>query len=215
MKRDYGDLEKDFLFLNFNFKSKKILEIGCGDAYYTELFLSIAKECVVIEPDKQKIEEAGKKLSRFKDRVKILHGLTESFLNTLDTDFDVIVFSYSLHHHDNPEQILKEVLPLLKKGGLIIIMEPVFEGEYCQFMSDFHDESIVLKRTDEILNNFPLDNKKMSQIEVNWFFNDEKDVENFFIKFSVSSDLILRNLEKFPKRKIILKDIVNIWEIKK
>jgi len=215
MKRDYGNIEKDFLLSNFNFQDKKILEIGSGDGYYTELFLSSAQRCVAIEPDSQKIVKAQKRLHKFKKKISFLCGRTESFLNILDNDFDVIIFSYSLHHHENPKKVFSNIINLLKNGAYVIVIEPVHAGEYCQFLSDFHDESVVLNKTNDVLEQLVVKDKKLTQIEVNWFFEDKNDIRNFLKEFSTHSDLINKKIELIAEGNIIFKDRVKIWTIYK
>lgn len=215
MERDYGNLERNFLLSTFDFQDKKVLEIGCGDGYYTEMFLGLSKQYVAIEPDKQKVELAQKKLFNSGGKLTLLHGYTEYFLDILDVDFDLAIFSLSLHHHDNPEQVIKDVLKLLKPDGIIVIIEPVAAGEYCQFLADFHDESIVLGKTNDILESLSIAKKEKKQIEVHYFFTDKKDIRDFYQKFNVELALIDKKIDNFPERNIVLKDLLNIWIIKK
>ena len=78
---------------------------------------------IAIDPDKLMIEEAKARCVG----VEFYVGSGES-LDFSDNIFDVIIFTLSLHHQ-NSEQALKEAKRVLKKGGLILVIEPVVEGE--------------------------------------------------------------------------------------
>jgi ubiquinone/menaquinone biosynthesis C-methylase UbiE len=46
-----------------------------------------------------------------------------------DSSFDTVCISYSIHHLENPKQVLTEIKRVLKPGGHLIIQECVHDGD--------------------------------------------------------------------------------------
>jgi SAM-dependent methyltransferase len=60
-----------------------------------------------------------------------------------DGHFEVVAFSNSLHHMPDPAKALAEAKRVLKRGGLLYVMEPVPSGNYHDATCLVNDETEV------------------------------------------------------------------------
>ncbi|MBG56367.1 MAG: ArsR family transcriptional regulator [Deltaproteobacteria bacterium] len=101
----------------------EIIDLGCGDGTLTVEMAKFAKHVtgVDINPDilamaRQRIDRLGMKNVSF---------LVEdaSNLSLTSDSLDVVFFSQSLHHLENPQKGLHEATRILRPGGQVLIME--------------------------------------------------------------------------------------------
>lgn len=93
-------------------KSHQILNVGCGDGYL---------EKFIIEKYDSKITGIDTKQNE-NYPVNLIVGNFEE-INLPVSNFDIIIFSLSLHHIKNPEKVLLKAKQLLKNDGLLFILE--------------------------------------------------------------------------------------------
>lgn len=100
-----------------------LLSVGCGAGSREQKFArhTAFSRIVGIDLAENQIKEAQEN-ARTLPNVSYLTG---DFRTTVfDEDFDVILFNSSLHHFDNISSLVeKQINPLLKPGGLLIIFE--------------------------------------------------------------------------------------------
>ncbi len=113
-----------------------ILEIGCGTGRMTSLLSQQQARLIALDVDMEAVTTTQAKCEN-------AHGLIGSgqqmpFKNQF---FDHILFSLSLHHQ-KANQALTESCRVLRDGGSIIVLEPVFGAEFediCLFFEDERD----------------------------------------------------------------------------
>ena len=128
-----GDVNLDYKdyfvgkYLNSN-KKIKLISIGCGNGY-SELELARKYpliDIVGVDLSSTIIERANKSAQNMKyDNVKFI---SEDIYNYKfkASYYDVVLFQASLHHFDNINHFIPNVIiPILKEGGLIVINEYV------------------------------------------------------------------------------------------
>ena len=101
----------------------EIIDLGCGDGTLTAEMAKFAKHvtCVDINPDilamaRQRTDRLGmKNVSFLPEDVSNLSLTSESM--------DVVFFSQSLHHLENPQKGLNEAARILRTGGQLLVME--------------------------------------------------------------------------------------------
>jgi len=123
---------KDFWEKITPFITDKItLEIGCGDGSRSSEMAGFLKSLTGIDPEQRLIEKAIKN-NIFPNR-KFLVGSGEK-LDFLDKSFDLVMFPLSLHHIPiNKMSIsIEEALRVLNSKGIIIFIEPTFEGSFIE-----------------------------------------------------------------------------------
>lgn len=150
---------------------KHILEIGCGDGRITKLLSQQSNNVFAIEPDADKVALVQNSISNANIQV----GSGED-LQFQDDKFDLVIFTLSLHHHQNRSQALNEAHRVVKIDGKIIIIEPVADGELEIIFSFVNDEEEALAETQNIINESGLSISDDSIFTANWIFDDASEV---------------------------------------
>jgi len=120
MKTLNSDLQKIEEFIQLN--GKVLLEVGCGNGQLTALLVDKAAAITAIDSCGSCIETARKRVNRVKFQV----GSGEK-LEFADGCFDIVLFSYSLHHQDCIKA-LAEAKRVVRQDGRILIIDPVNAG---------------------------------------------------------------------------------------
>jgi len=106
-----------------------ILDVATGPGDYIQTLMKALKnyETIVgIDILKKDLESAKK---RFRGQpVKLLEMNAES-MGFNDDSFNTVCMAYSLHHLDRIENVLTEMLRVLRPGGIIIIQEEFRDGK--------------------------------------------------------------------------------------
>jgi ubiquinone/menaquinone biosynthesis C-methylase UbiE len=110
MKTIDPDLTKIEEFVQLS--GKTLLDIGCGDGRLTALLAGKPEAITAIDPDESRIETARGNISG----VNFLVGSGEE-LDFAKETFDIVLFSYSLHHQ-NCTKALAEAGQVVRQTGL-------------------------------------------------------------------------------------------------
>jgi len=123
-RNHYNKIKKIINFLDIK-DNEKVLEIGVGTGIHAEyLFNNCHKNFIFygVDLSKEMLLQTRKKLGNKKNiKLRIMDGENLKFK---DNSFDKVYISGSLHHYNNPEKGISEILRVLKKGGKFCIMEP-------------------------------------------------------------------------------------------
>jgi len=103
-------------------KGKHILEIGSGGGAHSALFKKHGALVTAIDITKERVVSTAKKLSLVKEGAGIALQADAENLPFLDDSFDIVYSNGVLHHSENTEKCLKEVLRVLKPKGMAILM---------------------------------------------------------------------------------------------
>jgi len=211
MENYNSDLPAIEVFIQLDGKS--VLEIGCGDGRLTAHLARKACSITAIDPDKSSIEAAR----RIIENVDFLAGSGEN-LNFLNGSFDIVLFSYSLHHQDCVKALV-EARRVIRHDGQILIIEPAHDSEFTLLVSIFEiDEIPILLKTLDYINCGAFKILRKDTYCVDQAFADENDLYKYFItKYMTEADD--RAVEKMqaiigPKKKerpIVIQDVVNIF----
>ena len=211
MKTYNSDLPKIEEFVELN--GKTLLEVGCGDGRLTALLANKVEGITGIDPDDNSIEAARKNISG----VNFLVGSGEK-MDLANESFDIVLFSYSLHHQDGVKA-MAEAKRVLRPDGHILIIEPTPDGEFTLLVSIFEkDEISRLQQTYEYVSSGAFTIIGKETYGVDYPYADKIALYNHFMnKFMTAKDdravekmeAILGN--KKTKKPIIIKDLVNIF----
>lgn len=102
----------------------KVLEVGVGEGEHASCCL-INKNIFFtgIDISIKTLEEAEKRLHPFKGRYTLKKDNANN-LSFKDNSFDAVFCAATLHHMDNPFQMISEMVRVLRPGGRIALMEP-------------------------------------------------------------------------------------------
>jgi len=101
-------------------KSDMVLDLGGGTGRVAEKIKDLVDEIIVADTSFGMLKEAAKKgLKTFSFAVLPLSFPEETF--------DKILLIKTLHHLDFPEDYLREIYRLLKRGGALIIEDPDYD----------------------------------------------------------------------------------------
>ena len=206
-----SDLPKIEEFIQL--KGKALLEVGSGDGRLTALLADKAEAITAIDPDNNSIETARKNISG----VNFLVG-SGGKLDFANESFDIVLFSYSLHHQDCVKA-LAEAKRVVRQNGHILILEPTPGGEFTLLVSIFEKDEIPrLQQTLYHISSGAYSILRKETYCVDYLYADERTLYNHFInKFMTEKDdravekmeAVLGN--KKTDKPIIIKDMVNIF----
>ncbi|MDV3131335.1 class I SAM-dependent methyltransferase [Mycobacterium sp. 29Ha] len=102
--------------------STRALEIGCGSGYGSQLILERFGAAAVdaVDLDPAMIGRAGRRLARYRDRVRLAQGSATDLRTALDADDDSYgaVFDFGIVHHiPDWREAIAEVSRVLIPGG--------------------------------------------------------------------------------------------------
>lgn len=112
-----------------------ILDIGCGDGIFSEVFLDKKKLLYGLDLDKRALKEAEKR----KRYIQIIKADTAHIPFSKDK-FGGVLANSSLEHIKKVEPVLKEIFRVLRKDGLFLLSAP------SEKRKDYYFLPIVLKR---------------------------------------------------------------------
>ena len=173
---------KELLLNEISLKNKKILDVGCGDGWFS--FWCIDYNCIVdaIDPSEEQIEIAKNKNEK---TINFIVAGGEN-ITSLNNKYNYIFFFNSLHHV--PENLMEKSLIECKKSlyeeGLIFIIEPIANGTFHDFVKNIDDETQVRNSAYNVIKNcekFELyENKEILYNEVK-SFTDKDECINFLM----------------------------------
>ena len=156
----YGNYSsiKNEIFTNIKNKTT-IADIGCGTGKLLSSIdkLIINSKLIGLDLSKGMIDEASKRITTGKNSVSFIGGDFSTY--KFSGMFDMIIFSYVLHHINNPQETLTKARKLLTNDGKIIFSVPGIS-----YLSEIFDDNdqvgrFDFKTIDEMLNSaglFPL-----------------------------------------------------------
>ncbi|MFD1020863.1 class I SAM-dependent methyltransferase [Thalassobacillus hwangdonensis] len=110
------DQDLESFISNSSIPNLRVLDLACGTGIYlqrqTEHFGSDAIEWHALDASKEMLEKAKQKV----DAVEFVYGQAED-LPYDGESFDFIANNYAFHHFTEKEQVLDEVVRVLKKDG--------------------------------------------------------------------------------------------------
>lgn len=108
--------------------SLRILDVGCGAGYFSLELARAGHNVVAIDISESSIDVARKTLAAnpFKEGFGSLEYHVMPF-REVSGSYDVVLFSGTIHHFENVEEIVKQAADLLPKGGLLLCAEPCHE----------------------------------------------------------------------------------------
>lgn len=108
-----------------DFREKSVLEAGCGGGQHTGFIAPFAEHVVAV--DLNSIEVAITRNSEFKNIEFVEADISEMSLGKV---FDVVYSIGVIHHTDDPDKTVKNLVNHLKPGGRLIVWVYSKEGNW-------------------------------------------------------------------------------------
>lgn len=114
----YQPLQQAVVHLLKDLKAKMVLDIGCGEGYYTSAMQQVVEQCIGVDIAKNAVQRAAK----LNDKVTWVVG-TGATLPVIDQSMDVCTSLFS----PIPQT---EILRILKDDGYLIVVTPATDHLY-------------------------------------------------------------------------------------
>lgn len=106
---------------------KSVLEVGCGNGTNCVRLLEAgAKKVVGIDYDTRTVSVAKKNLASFGGRGRAL--FMSAYDMSYKNQFDIVISIGVIHHLENPERVISNMVRAAKPGGIILIWVYGYEG---------------------------------------------------------------------------------------
>ena len=185
------------------FYNKTILDIGCGAGGKSLYYITLGAEHVfgvdVVASYKDESETLAATLG-LSDKFTFINADAKN-LPYPDGSFDTIIMNDAMEHVGEPEEVLKEVLRVLKPGGKVYINFPPYNHPFGAHLSDainipwvhlFFSEKTLIKEYKELVKDLP-DGKSRIDFRISKNENGEE-------YFSYINKMTLKRFKKILKK---------------
>jgi len=107
----------------------KVLDVGTQEGGFISTLMKALRDYdsfVGIDISEENLEKAR---SKFKDKPVEFVSMNAERLTFDDNSFDTVSISFSIHHLENPKQVLDEMKRVLRPGGNLILQEMFCDGD--------------------------------------------------------------------------------------
>ena len=106
-------------------KNTKILEAACGSGLMSSRLSKKGANTYLLDFSTYALKDANK---NFKNKNQVFLGTKADIMNMpfKDNSFDIVWNQGVIEHFDNPDKIVKEMLRVTKKEGIVIIFVPAY-----------------------------------------------------------------------------------------
>jgi len=201
-----------------------VLDIGCGNGEKTHYISQHAKRVIGIDPSQEQINAAK---NNFPADNLVFHTDPGESLNFPASSFTLVLFCESLHHipFESHKKAIKEAFRVLKPGGRLLVIEPVYgKGIYEKISKFYNDEkterAAALKTIHSVIaKKFHLVSEQ--EIYVKYMIEDFDDLYKTSIASKPYSTWknenrqpvldILNSCERTPEGGYIIDDFERVW----
>lgn len=167
--------QRFFSYLKRKNKGLAILEIGCGNGWFSHLMSTVEKTQVTgLDVTIVELEQAAKVFD--KENLSFVYADLFEKTPLNDKKFDVIVFNSSLQYFENLKKLFKIVYNLLSENGEIHIID-----------SPFYEDSEIEKAKERTQNYYK--NLGFPEMSKSYFHQDLDNLVNYKIMYNPFSFL--------------------------
>lgn len=134
-------------------KDKEILDIACGEGYGTQLLSKVAKRAIGMDISAEAIRHASSKYvnQNISFQVAEAHNIPLS-----DCSIDVVVSFETIEHHDKHEDMIKEIIRILRPDGLLILSSPdkKYYSQIRNYTNPFHVKELTKDELIELISKY-------------------------------------------------------------
>jgi ubiquinone/menaquinone biosynthesis C-methylase UbiE/glycosyltransferase involved in cell wall biosynthesis len=132
---------------------KIVLDIASGEGYGSKMLSDRAKEVIGVDISSQAVSYARERYQS--KNLRYLQGSC-SDIPLLDFSVDVVVSFETIEHHDQHEQMMREIKRVLRPGGLLVISSPDKRNysEIPGLINEFHVKELYEQEFKQLINNY-------------------------------------------------------------
>jgi len=123
-------------------KDLKMCDLCCGSGVTIDLFKDKVNEIVGVDASREMINICEEKYSKDQNIKLIFSSATKVLLPP--NHFDYVVVRMGLHHIEDKEKVLDEVLRILKPKGKLILLDKYHKNIFSYYLTEYFD--IIFKR---------------------------------------------------------------------
>lgn len=114
-----------------------VLDIACGEGYGSHMLASVARKVVGVDLCTQAIEHATQRYTA--TNLTFIAGSCAA-IPCADHSFDLVVSFETIEHHDQHEEMMREIKRVLRPAGLLLISSPDRQvySEKTGYINPFH-----------------------------------------------------------------------------
>ena len=194
----------------------KILEVGCGNGRLTGHLAQIADNLIALDPYLEELTSAR----RHVDMPAKFIAASGEWLPIGVNSIDAVVFTLSLHHQA-PHKALAEACRVLKKDGLILVLEPSAESLVAKLFAVLDDESGKYKLAGKAICRSGLKVVHSGSFTTRWIFDDFNEMVSYiFVFFDMEPDIENKNImaqligDRRREKPLSIEDITHYWVLR-
>ncbi|MPT33962.1 MAG: class I SAM-dependent methyltransferase [Flavobacterium sp.] len=132
---------------------KTVLDIASGEGYGTNLLSENAAFVYGVDIDETTVAAATRKYH--KNNIRFQQGSTSS-IPLENQSVDVVVSFETIEHHDQHDEMMREIKRVLKPGGMVIISTPdkLYYSDQRNFKNEFHIKELYQQEFETLLSGY-------------------------------------------------------------
>ena len=133
---------------------KEVLDIACGEGYGSSILAKLANSVVGVDIDAESISHASLKY-KVQENLKFLEG-TCSAIPLEDKSVDIVTSFETIEHHDQHDEMMRELTRVLRDDGLLIISSPnrLVYSDQAHYSNPFHVKELYYQEFVDLLNRY-------------------------------------------------------------
>ncbi len=141
---------------------KTVLDIASGEGYGTNLLSEHAAFVYGVDIDEAAVTAATHKYH--KNNIRFQQGST-SAIPLENQSVDVVVSFETIEHHDQHDEMLREIKRVLKPGGIVIISTPdkLYYSDQRNFKNEFHIKELYQQEFETLLSGYFTEQQLLAQ----------------------------------------------------
>lgn len=134
-------------------KGKSVLDIACGEGYGSSFLADVASSVIGVDIDPEAVSFAAAKYKKKNLEYRVGNCAA---IPAENESVDVLVSFETIEHHDQHEEMMREVKRVLKPGGLLIISTPdrVQYSDLRNFKNSFHVKELTEQEFESLLKKY-------------------------------------------------------------
>jgi len=165
-------------------KGKKVLDVGCGNAYGTALMAGDAQQITGVDYDQETIGENRQKYAAVAN-LDFMQGAVPP-LPLPDSSYDVVTAFQFIEHIRDRKEFLKECLRVLRPGGVLMVTTPNIKKSLARNPFHVHEYTFdeMKREIDGIPTGFELQGLKGND-KVNKYYEENGKFVRMILKWDV------------------------------